>query len=66
MNKDKLLLLYDRPQESIALGKGQDKKTQFIVPENYLVSVALLIFFELVKTKSQLFHSLENSLQPFS
>lgn len=35
---DKILLLFDRPQESIALGKGQDKKTRFVVPTNYLVS----------------------------
>lgn len=37
-DKNNLLLLFDRPQESVLLGKGQDKKVELVVPPSYIVS----------------------------
>lgn len=36
MDKKNLLLLFDRPQEPIFIGKGQDGKTVFDVPHNFI------------------------------
>lgn len=45
-NKQNLLLLFDRPQEPVFVGKGE-KKAVFDIPDNYLVSEFVIIINQL-------------------